>query len=146
MTGGVQRVAAFLPGGRIHPGIDAVGDGEVPWPAHQETRPRIKLPCVVIPCQGSFFAQRVRLMRDAKDMDLVRGRNGRCGEITAARSLARALERHETPVQLTPRSLSNSSIVIVAASAWKAGSAIARDVGFRSQADIFAMREPCPFY
>ena len=63
MTGGVQRVAAFLPGGRIHPGIDPVGDGEVPWPAHQETRPRIKLPCVVIPCQGSFFAQRVRLRR-----------------------------------------------------------------------------------
>ena len=55
MTGGVQRVAAFLPGGRIHPGIDAVGDGEVPWPAHQETRPRIKLPCVVIPCQESFL-------------------------------------------------------------------------------------------
>jgi hypothetical protein len=111
----VQRVAAFLPGGRIHPGIDAVGDGEVPWPAHQETRPRIKLPCVVIPCQESFFAQRVRLRRAMPKI----GRNGRCGEITAARSLARALERHETPVQLTPRSLSNSSIVIVAASAWK---------------------------
>ena len=41
--GGVQRVAAFAPGGRIHPGIDAVGDGEVLRPAHQETRPRIKL-------------------------------------------------------------------------------------------------------
>jgi hypothetical protein len=51
----VQRVAAFLPGGRIHPGIDAVGDGEVPWPAHQETRPRIKLPCVVIPAKDLFL-------------------------------------------------------------------------------------------
>src|SRR5262249_37601214 len=41
--GGVQHFAALVPSGRIHPGIDAVSDGEVSRPAHQETRPRIKL-------------------------------------------------------------------------------------------------------
>ena len=41
--GGVQHVAAFVPGGRIHPGIDFVGDGEVSRPAHQKARPCINL-------------------------------------------------------------------------------------------------------
>jgi hypothetical protein len=44
LGGGVQRVAAFAPSGWIHPGIDAVGNSKVLRPAHQETRPRIKLP------------------------------------------------------------------------------------------------------
>src|SRR6185503_13063735 len=39
-SGGVQRAAAFSPGVRIHPGIDAVGDREMLRTAHQIARRR----------------------------------------------------------------------------------------------------------
>src|SRR5262249_43003848 len=41
--GRAQHIAAFVPGGRIHPGVDTVGDSEVSRPTHQKARPRVKL-------------------------------------------------------------------------------------------------------
>src|SRR5262245_5810870 len=74
----VQRVAALVPRGRIHPRIDAVGGGEVLRPAHQETRPQIELLWSGHPLPKTFscwHSARLDTPRDAKHRDLARGRN-----------------------------------------------------------------------